>query len=56
MAGGRDTPAGLFDAGPGEEDLDDVLDALRDRFGDEAIIRGRGLGVRLARQGPSKVE
>ena len=56
VAGGRDTPAGLFDAGPGEEDLDDVLDALRDRFGDEAIVRGRGLGVRLARQGPSKVE
>ncbi len=56
VADGRDTQAGLFDAGPSEEDLDDVVDALRDRFGDDAVVRGRGFGVRLARQGPSKVE
>ena len=37
-------------------DFDDVLDALRDRFGDDAIVRGRGLGAKLARQGSSKVE
>ena len=52
----QDTQAGLFDAGPGEEDLDEVLDGLRDRFGDDAVVRGRGFSVRLARQGPSKVE
>ena len=56
VADGPDTQAGLFDAGPSEEDLDDVVDALRDRFGDDAVVRGRGFGVRLARQGPSKVE
>ena len=56
VADGRAPQAGLFDAGPGEEDLEDVLDALRDRFGDDAVVRGRGLGVRLERQGPSKVE
>lgn len=56
VADGRDTQADLFDAGPSEEDLDDVLDALRDRLGDDAVVRGRGLGGRLVRQGPSKVE
>ena len=55
-ADGRAPQAGLFDAGPDDGKLDDVLDALRDRFGDESIVRGRGFGVRLARQGPSKVE
>ena len=35
--------------------VDEALDAVRDRFGeDDAIARGRGLGVKLARQGPSK--
>ena len=53
---GRAPQAGLFDAGPGDRDLDDVLDALRDRFDDDAVVRGRGFGVKLARQGPSKVE
>ncbi len=56
VADGPDTQAGLFDAGPSEEDLDDVLDALRDRFGENAVVRGRGFRVRLARDGPSKVE
>ena len=56
VADGPNTQAGLFDAGPSEEDLDDVVDALRDRFGDDAVVRGRGFGVRLARQGPSKAE
>lgn len=48
--------ANLFDADPGDGDLDDVLDTLRDRFGDDAIVRGRGFGVKRARHGPSKVE
>ncbi len=56
VADGQARQAGLFDAGQGDEGLDDVLDGLRDRFGDDAIVRGRGLGVRLERQGPSKVE
>ncbi len=46
VADGRAPQAGLFDAGAGEEDLDDVLDELRDRFGDEAIVRGRGKAPR----------
>ena len=53
---GRTPQANLFDADPGAGDLDDVLDALRERFGDDAVVRGRGFGVKLARQGPSKVE
>ena len=56
VADGRDRQGGLFDAGPGDGELDDVLDELRDRFGDDAVVRGRGFGVRLVRQGPSKVE
>ena len=56
VADGRVPQAGLFDAGPDDGNLDDVLDELRDRFGDDAVVRGRGFGVRLARQGPSKVE
>ena len=46
----------LFDDGPGDGKIDDALDAVRDRFGDNAIVTGRGFGVKLARQGPSKVE
>ena len=53
---GRVPQADLFDAIPGDGDLDDVLGALHDRFGDDAIVRGRGFGVKLARHGPSKLE
>ena len=53
---GQAPQADFFDANPGDPNLDDVLDAVRDRFGDDAIVRGRGFGVKLARQGPSKVE
>ncbi|MCY4004226.1 MAG: DNA polymerase IV [Rhodospirillales bacterium] len=53
---GRAPQADLFDIDPGDGDLDDMLDALRDRFGDNAIVRGRGFGVKLARKGPPKVE
>ena len=43
-------------AGPVESKIDKVLDAVRDRFGDDAIVRGRGFGTRLKRQGLSKVD
>jgi len=56
VAVGRVPQADLFEADPGHGDLDDVLDELRGRFGDDAIVRGRGCGMKLARQGPSKVE
>ena len=43
-------------AAPGEDGVDKALDAVRERFGEDAIVRGRGFGTRLVRQGPSKVE
>ncbi len=39
-----------------EDKIDKALDAVRERFGEDAIVRGRGFGTRLVRQGPSKVE
>ena len=42
--------------GSADSKMDEALDAVRDRFGDDAIVRGRGLGTTLVRQGPSKVE
>ena len=53
---GRAPQADLFDENPGNGNLDDMVDALRDRFGEEAIVRGHGFGAELARQGPSKME
>ena len=41
---------------PSEDRIDTALDAVRDRFGDDAIVRGRGFGTRLVRHGPSKDE
>ena len=41
---------------PAEDKIDKALDAVRERFGEDAIVRGRGFGTRLVRQGPSKVE
>ena len=41
---------------PGGDRIDEALDAVRGKFGDDAIVRGRGFGTRLVRQGPSKVE
>ena len=47
----------LFGGVPAEDDrIDKALDAVRDRFGEDAIVRCRGFGTKLARQGPSKVE
>ena len=43
-------------AAPGEEKIDQALDAVREKFGEDAIVRGRGFGTKLVRQGPSKVE
>ena len=36
--------------------IDEAMDAVRARFGPKAIVKGRGLGVTLKRQGPSKIE
>ena len=41
---------------PSEDKIDQALDAVRDKFGEDAIVRGRGFGTKLVRQGPSKVE
>ena len=46
----------LFDAAPAESLIDQALDTVREKFGDEAIVKGRGFGTTLQRQGPSKVE
>ena len=46
----------LFGAASPDGGVDKALDAVRERFGDDAIVRGRGFGVKLARQGPSKTE
>ena len=40
----------------GEDRIGNAVDAVRDRFGDEAIVRGRGFGKTLRRQGPSKLD
>ena len=42
--------------GPAESKVDKALDAVREKFGDDAIVKGRGFGTKLERQGPSKVE
>ena len=39
-----------------ESKVDEALDAVREKFGDDAIAKGRGFGTNLERQGPSKVE
>ena len=41
---------------PARDRVDEALDAVRERFGEDAIVRGRGFGTRLVRHGPSKVE
>ena len=41
---------------PAEDKIDKALDAVREKFGEDAIVRGRGFGTKLVRQGPSKVE
>lgn len=43
-------------ATPGEDKVDRALDAVREKFGEDTIVKGRGFGTKLVRQGPSKVE
>ncbi|MBC6439553.1 MAG: DNA polymerase IV [Rhodospirillales bacterium] len=42
--------------GPSESKVDKALDAVREKFGDAAVMKGRGFGARFERQGPGKVE
>ena len=46
----------LLGEGPSETPVDRALDSVREKFGEAAIVKGRGFGVKLKRQGPSKVE
>ena len=46
----------LVEIGPAGSKVDKALDAVREKFGDDAIVKGRGFGIKLNRQGPSKVE
>ena len=46
----------LLRDGPNDGPVDRALDSVRERFGEAAIVKGRGFGVKLKRQGPSKVE
>ena len=39
-----------------EGKVDKALDAVREKFGEDTVIRGRSFGTKLQRQGPSKVE
>lgn len=52
-----ESPQGdLLSDGPNNGPVDRALDSVRERFGEAAIVKGRGFGVKLKRQGPSKVE
>ena len=52
-----ESPQGdLLHDGPHDGPIDRALDSVRERFGEAAIVKGRGFGVKLKRQGPSKVE
>ena len=49
--------ADLFGAAsPTESKVDKALDAVREKFGEDAVRRGRSFGTKLRRQGPPKVE
>ena len=43
-------------AAPNEDRIGDALDAVREKFGEGAIVRGRGFGTGPVRQGPSKLD
>ena len=53
---GRVAQGDLFGAASPDGGVDKALDTVREKFGDDAIVRGRGFGMKLARQGPSKTE
>ena len=42
--------------GSTQSKVENALDAVRKKFGGDAIVKGRGFGIKLERQGPSKVE
>ncbi|MDE2964161.1 MAG: DNA polymerase IV, partial [Acidobacteriota bacterium] len=42
--------------GSTQSKVEKALDAVREKFGGDAIVKGRGFGIKLERQGPSKVE
>jgi len=42
--------------GSTQSKVDKAVDAVREKFGGDAIVKGRGFGIKLERQGPSKVE
>ena len=44
----------FVDENPGESKVETVVDVVRQRFGDTAIVRARGLGVDILRIGPAK--
>ena len=46
----------LLGGGPSDSPVDRALDSVREKFGDAVIVKGRGFGVKLKRQGPSKME
>ncbi len=45
----------MFGGGaPNSDKVEKALDAVRAKFGEEAVVKGRGFGTKLIRQGPSK--
>jgi len=42
------------DSSAKSDKVEAALDAVRAKFGDEAVVKGRGFGTKLVRQGPSK--
>ena len=57
VAAEKEAQGDLFGhADPVGEKVDQAIDAVRTKFGAQAIVKGRGLGVTLKRQGPSKIE
>ena len=48
-------PPGLFGGiGPAGSKVNKALDPVRERFDDDAIVKGRGFGAKLKRQGPRR--
>ena len=41
---------------PSDDRIDKALDAVRDRFGHDPIVKGHSSGTKLVRQEPSEVE
>lgn len=56
IEGSESVQGDLLGDGPAHRPVDRALDSVREKFGEAAIVKGRGFGVNLKRQGPSKVE